>query len=205
MLLLLIAAAAPRCQAQTFSEWFRQKKTQQKYLMQQIAALQVYIGYAKKGYEIAGSGLQTIRDITGGEFSLHEGFITGLKKVSPAVRGDLRLAEIVTLQVSIMKSFTMLKKAELSSPGYWAYVAQVADQVVSECYRDLEELLLVVTSGKLDMKDNERLERIGEIYGRMLDKSAFTSDFCGNVSLLILQPKKEQYSVDRFRRYYEIE
>ncbi|MBK8088802.1 MAG: hypothetical protein IPK31_13170 [Chitinophagaceae bacterium] len=34
--------------AQTLNEWVNQKSTQKKYLLQQIAALQVYIGYAKK-------------------------------------------------------------------------------------------------------------------------------------------------------------
>ncbi|MBK8310917.1 MAG: hypothetical protein IPL04_08535 [Chitinophagaceae bacterium] len=33
---------------QTLAEWTQQKKTQKKYLLQQIVALQVYIGYAKK-------------------------------------------------------------------------------------------------------------------------------------------------------------
>ncbi len=39
--------------AQTFDEWFRQSATQKKYLLQQIAGLQVYIGYVQKGYSIA--------------------------------------------------------------------------------------------------------------------------------------------------------
>ncbi|MCH5688762.1 conjugal transfer protein TraI [Niabella sp. W65] len=48
LFLLLVVSAGSNLQAQTFAEWFQQKKTQKKYLLQQIAALQVYIGYAKK-------------------------------------------------------------------------------------------------------------------------------------------------------------
>jgi hypothetical protein len=34
--------------AQTWSEWFSQKKTQKKYLLEQVAALKIYAGYLKK-------------------------------------------------------------------------------------------------------------------------------------------------------------
>ncbi|ULT42931.1 conjugal transfer protein TraI [Niabella defluvii] len=69
LFLLLVVSAGSNLQAQTFAEWFQQKKTQKKYLLQQIAALQVYIGYAKKGYNIAKDGLNTIGGFTRGELT----------------------------------------------------------------------------------------------------------------------------------------
>ncbi|WP_448635215.1 hypothetical protein [Pedobacter panaciterrae] len=203
--LVLITATAPGCRAQTWAEWFSQKKTQKKYLLQQIAAFQVYIGYAKKGYEIVGSGLQTVRDISNGEFKLHNVFITGLKQVSPAIRNDLRIAEIIALQLGMLKSFGVLKSTGGLSADQLLYVAEVANEVISECYHDLEELLLVITSGKLEMKDDERLSRLKGIYERMLDKSAFTQNFCGEAELLIRQRKLELETVEKLRRYYEID
>ena len=204
-MLLLLTATLPRCQAQTWNEIFKQKKTQIKYLGQQIAALQVYLGYAKKGYQLAGSGLQVVRDITGGEFNLHNTFISDLKQVSPAIRGDARVAEIIALQVAIMKSFGSVKGNGLLSADQLIYVAEVADGVISDCYHDLEELLLVITSGKLEMKDDERLVRLNGIYERMLDKSAFTQNFCGQAGLLIRQKQMEGLTLERLRRFYEIE
>ena len=50
---MLFAIISTGTRAQTFAEWFRQSATQKKYLLQQIAALQVYIGYVQKGYSIA--------------------------------------------------------------------------------------------------------------------------------------------------------
>ena len=44
LIMFLLGMLATTTQAQTFAEWFKQKKTQKKYLVQQIAALQVYIG-----------------------------------------------------------------------------------------------------------------------------------------------------------------
>nr|WP_068891221.1 hypothetical protein [Pedobacter panaciterrae] len=203
--LVLLTATAPGCRAQSWAEWFKQKKTQKKYLLQQIVAFQVYIGYAKKGYEIVGSGLQTVRDISNGEFNLHNVFITGLKQVSPAIRNDLRIAEIIALQLGMLKSFGVLKSTGGLSADQLLYVAEVANEVISECYHDLEELLLIITSSKLEMKDDERLSRLTEIYERMLDKYAFTQNFCGEAELLTRQRKLELETVEKLRRYYEIE
>lgn len=203
--LLLTAAIAPICNAQTFSEWFKQKSTQKKYLLQQIASLQVYIGFARDGYKIVDGGLQTVKSMTNGEFSLHEAFISGLKKVNPAIKNDVRIAEIISLQLSIIKSFNAVKRSELLSADQFSYIASVGENVVSDCYRDLEELLLVITSGKIEMRDDERLERLNAIYERMEDKSAFTRDFCGNVGLMVLQKRSEQNTIQQLRRFYEIE
>lgn len=199
----MFTSIAP-AKAQTFAEWFSQKKTQKKYLLQQIAALQVYIGYAKKGYEIVGSGLQTVRDITNGEFGLHNAFMSGLKKVSPTIRNDVRVVEIIEAQVSIINAFGTIKSHKGISADQLSYISRLADGVISECYTDLEELLLVITSGKLEMKDDERLKRLNAIYERMLDKSSFTQSFNGDVALMIRQKEMEQRAIDNLRRYYEI-
>jgi len=204
-MLLLFTATVPRCRAQTWAEFFKQKKTQKKYLLQQIAAFQVYLEYARKGYELVGSGLQVVRDIAGGEFNLHNAFISGLKQSSPAIRNDVRVVEIIALQLAILRSFGSVKGNGLLSADQLLYVAEVGDGVIRECYHDLEELLLVVTSGKLEMKDEERLSRLNGIYERMLDKSAFTQHFCGEASLLIRQKQMEGPTLERLRRYYEME
>ena len=69
---------AENLSAQTSSEWFRQKATQKKYLLQQIAALQVYSGYLSKGYSIAKNGLNTIKNIKNGDLLQHSNYFTSL-------------------------------------------------------------------------------------------------------------------------------
>ncbi len=63
---MILSTAAP---AQTWDEWFKQKKTQKKYLAKQIVLLRLYLGYLKKGYEIADKGLTTIHNIKNGDFN----------------------------------------------------------------------------------------------------------------------------------------
>jgi len=86
---------------QTFEEWTQQKKTQKKYLLQQIAALQLYLGYVKKGYEVVNKGLITVRNIKNGDFNLHRDFLGSLKRVNPKIKKYAKVADIIAYQVRI--------------------------------------------------------------------------------------------------------
>lgn len=204
VLVLLSMLATNPGFGQTFGEFFNQKKTQKRYLLQQIAALQVYIGYAKKGYEIVGSGIDVVKGITDGEFNLHRVFLGSLKLVSPFIRNHEKVGEILSLQLSISGSFSGLKQLYYLSPSNQAYVLDVRDQLIAECGNDLEELLMVITSGGVEMSDEERLSRLSKIQEAMRDKYAFARSFCGEVSGFILSVKSGLESNEWMRRQYEI-
>lgn len=166
-----------RVSAQTWSEWFRQKKTQRRYLVEQIAALRVYTDLAQKSYRFARSGLATISDLSRGELDLHNLFISGLKQVNPSIRGSTKVAEIIQMQLSIGKGFSHIGGSNGLTFSDQAYIDQVRALVWEECLDDLEELLLVITAGKLEMTDDQRLERLDRVYVSMREKSAFVQHF----------------------------
>ncbi|WP_316787850.1 hypothetical protein [Pedobacter frigoris] len=195
ILTLIFALSLSSGQAQTWGEWFNQKKTQKQYLLQQIAALKVYTGYLQKGYEIAKDGLGLIGDLKDGELNLHSNFFNSLKKVSPRVAGYTRVADIMALQLSIVKQAKengrALFKQDLFNPEEIRYITQVFDRVTSASLQSLEELVDVLTSGKLEMKDDERISRIDLIYKQMLDHYAFCTDF-SNQTLGLYQQKAQE-------------
>ncbi|NVM62155.1 hypothetical protein FHW88_000431 [Mucilaginibacter sp. SG538B] len=82
-LLILCSVCA---QAQTFAEWFSQKKTQLKYLTQQIAALEQYGKDVEQGYRIAKSRWAGIGSWVKGEFDLHSAYYRSLRTVNPAIK-----------------------------------------------------------------------------------------------------------------------
>ncbi len=182
--------------AQTWEEWTQQKKTAIKRLMEQIAANQVYIEYAQKGYKIVSDGLHTIRDIKNGDFHLHLGFIDSLKVVNPKIRSWAKVADIIACQLRIIKS-TKQALAAVRESGQFTneeldYCKKVFDNLLNECLKNIDELMLVITSGELEsdsyrMTDDERIKRIGKIYLDMQDKSAFTSSFSNEMSVLAIQ------------------
>lgn len=201
---LLCAFSFSPAKAQTFAEWFSQKKKQKEYLLKQIAGLQVYIGYAKKGYDMMSSGIHTVRDIKNGEFGLHSAFFSSLKAVSPAIRNNSKVAEVIALQLAIYKSFNAVRGSAILSDDDRHYIGTVREEVLDDCLKDLEELLLVITSGKVEMTDDERIRRLDQVYANMQDKSAFTQSFTGEVRLFIGQKESEQRSINQQRRLYEI-
>jgi hypothetical protein len=73
---------------------------------------------------------------------------------------------------------------------------------MEECLNDMEELLLVIISGKVEMKDDERIKRLDKIYINMKDKSAFTQSFMTDMSLLIQQKENEQKSINHLKQQY---
>lgn len=201
-LMLLILFMGTTTFGQTWGEFFSQKKTQQKYLLEQLAALKMYAGYLKKGYDIVGSGISTVKDIKNGEFSLHNTFFSSLKSVNPAIRKNAKVASIISLQISIIQAFKSTRDNDGLEISDNQYILSVKDKVTDDCLDDMEKLLLVITSGRLEMTDNERIERLDSIYERMRDKAAFAQSFINEVNLLIHQRKNEQKSINHLREIY---
>ena len=208
LFLLLFASAAGSLQAQTFAEWFRQKKTQEKYLLQQIAALQVYIGYAQKGYKIAKEGLSTIGGLTRGEFNLHADYFNSLKVVNPEIKHHAKVAEITGLQVKIVQNYNStyrkLQSTDAFSNDELNYIRSVFSSLLDDCEKTLDNVIAVTTDGKLEMKDDERMERIDKLYLDMQDKLTFCNSFSNDAKLLAVSRIKAQTEVKTSRAFYGI-
>lgn len=198
-----LVTIAGRIHAQTWSEWFSQKKTQKKYLIEQVAALKLYAGYLKKGYEIGSSGLNFIKGATRGEFDLHSTFFSSLKTVSPAVRKDVRIAEILAMQLLIGKAFSRLDDVDGLAIESMGYIDLVKKGLLSECLKDMEELLLVITSGEIEMGDDERIMRVDHIYRSMQSKKIFALQFLGAAKSLAGERKSELKSLKEMEVWYE--
>ncbi len=177
--------------AQTWQEWFQQKKTQKKYLLQQIAALKIYLNYAKKGYDIANKGITIVRNIKKGDFNLHQDFFGSLKIVNPKIKKYLKLADIIAYQTWIIKRSRHTLQAIQASKQFTTveldYCEKVFDNLLEECVTNIDELFLVITSNVLIMKDNERIKRLDKIYNDMQDKYAFCSSYSDEMNLLVDQ------------------
>ncbi len=104
ILLLLLTALITSAKAQFLGGFFNQGATQKDYLLQQIAALQVYDGYLQKGYNIAKDGTCAISTIKNGDLNLHTGHIDSLKIVSTRVRNYSKVKGTIQQQQQIVTS-----------------------------------------------------------------------------------------------------
>lgn len=186
--------------AQTTDEWLNQKSTQKKYLLQQIAALHTYISYAKKGYDIVNKGVTTVRNIKKGDFNLHRDFFNLLKNVNPKISRYAKVADIISYQVRIIKqtkeAIIGIKATKQFTLQEVDYCVAVFNNLLTECGKTIDELMLVISDGQLEMKDDERLIRIDLLYADMQDKYAFSSAFSEDMAILTIQRLSEQVQIN---------
>lgn len=201
-ILSLILIAFVSCSySQTSGEWLNQKSTQKKYLLQQIAALKVYINYAKKGYSIVSGGINAIRDIKKGELNLHNKFFNSLKSINPKISRYAKVADIISYQVRIIKlvrqTLQSIREANQFTVEEIEYCKKVLDALLDDCVQSITELLDIITPDKLQMTDDERLGKIDKMYLDMQDKFTFCNVMSEDVGLLTLQRLTEQAEINR--------
>jgi hypothetical protein len=202
--LLLLTATATSSKAQTFDEWFAQGKTQVKYLIQQIAALSTCESSLKQGYHIVSGELSSIKNFSGSEYSLHQGYYNSLSQVNPLVKNSTDMTAIQYEQQSIISQFNAISNLSGLSVAEQAYIQSVAQNLMAECNKDLEELQAVLTPGKLVMSDDQRIKRINKVTASIKDKYVFSCSFCTKMRVLALQRVNDGNSNSTLQKLYGI-
>lgn len=201
---VILFFAVQNLRAQTQEEWTQQKETAIKRLVEQIIANEVFIDHIKKGIKIVTGGLHAIRNIKDGEFRLHLGFFDSLKIVNPKIKGWVKVGEIVAMQLRIVKvlkeSLTSARLSAQFTKLELDYCANVIDQFLYECLQTVDDLILVVTSGKLKLTDDERMQRISQIYLAMMDRFSFACSFGNQMKLLSSQRISTQSELNYLKK-----
>ncbi|MET3029159.1 hypothetical protein ABXT06_20950 [Flavobacterium sp. UW10123] len=189
-IMLLMAVCLAVCQLQA------QQAKQKRMLLLQIAALRTYADYAAKGYKAVKKGLNFISDAKKGELSLHSDYFTSLAAVNPKVKNYGRAAEIIALQVKIVKTYkrTMgsLHQDDLFHGSELDYIERTFKRLLDSCGDSLDTLLLITASTSLEMKDDERIARIDKLYEAAQGDYAFCEKFSGELKMLALSKAKEK-------------
>ena len=161
--------------------------------IEKLAQLKSILTNMYKGYEILTKGYNTVKDLTEGNFNLHKVFLDGLLEVSPTVKKYKRIAEIINGQKVLVKeyktAFSYFKNINVFEEGEIDYLSQVYGSLFNRSLKNIDELLMVITSNQLRMNDAERLKIIDRIYEDMQDKLSFLHDFNGRMAIVAQQKK----------------
>nr|WP_294897201.1 TerB family tellurite resistance protein [uncultured Pedobacter sp.] len=162
----------------------------------------------KNGYRIIDKGYGTIKNLSEGNFNLHEVFLDNLLKISPAVRKYHRVGEIIQLQLRLGKSSSQAIKRFTSAQNFsgdeLSYLKTVLKRISKSSLQNLDDLTLILTAGKLRMNDDERLQEIDRIYTDMLDKNKFLIHFLQGQNMLLRNREKELQEVNVLKNNYDI-
>ncbi|WP_146202898.1 hypothetical protein [Pedobacter paludis] len=188
---------------------FNQQNNEKKTMIQQILFTKTYREAAKAGYNICREGWNTVKGFRDGEYNLHNLFFTSLKKVNPAVKGYLKVGEIIKLQNDIILECSSLRKNLNSSQNMTQdelrYVGKVCERLLKDCEQAIEQLLAVLSDSQLEMRDDERIERIDTLYEEMLDRRRFSNTFYLGAVELSREKKSELQQINTLRSYLNIE
>ncbi len=202
MLLLMILTPSAITKAQS-------TEVQQLLLnVEKLSQLKNILTDMKKGYVIVTDGYNAVKDISEGNFSLHEVFLDGLTLVSPEIKKYHRVADIISNQKNIVKeyksAFNRFKRSGNFSVREIGYLSNVYKQLFDQSINNLDELATIITSSQLRMSDDERLQAIDRIFADTEDKLQFLQNFNKQVSILNLQRTKEKVDVTVTKQYYNI-
>jgi len=174
---------------------------------EKLSQLKNILSDVKKGYVIVSKGYTAIKDISQGNFNLHEAFIDGLMTVSPVIKNYKRVGDIISYQKNIVReyksAFIQFKQCGNFSPDEIEYLGKVYGQLFNKSIQNLDELATVITSSKLSMSDDERLQAIDRIFADTEDKLQFLRDFNKKTNFLAIQRSREKQDVATMQQLYK--
>jgi hypothetical protein len=175
---------------------------------QKLAGLKSILNQMYQGYETLSRGYNSVKDVSQGNFSLHEAFLNGLMVVSPTVRKYPRVANIISDQSTLMGEYRAAYSSNRSNPHFspdeLAYMLEVYNNLVNASLKNIDDLLMVMTDSKLRMSDAERLSLIDRIYKESHNQLSFLRQFNDQASKLAAQRSRIAEDKNGVRSIYGI-
>lgn len=176
--------------------------------IEKLSELRKILNELKAGYEILFKGYNTIKDLSEGNFKLHEAFLDGLLQVSPAVKNYSRVKDIVQAQLAIVRELGQahqrFKASGQFSQDELTYIKKVYDQLTAASLKNLDALTMVLTAKKLRASDDERLRAIDKLHEEITDQLSFLRHFNGSASVLAAQRENEVSDALMLKELYEL-
>ena len=174
--------------------------------VEKLAQLKLMLSNMKTGYKILEKGYTSIKNISQGNFNLHRDFLDGLLQVSPAVKKYSKVADIIQMQVKLVKeskgALAEFRGSKQFTVAEIEYLGNVYANLLKESLKMLDELAMVVTAGKLRMSDDERLQAIDRINDEVIEQYTFLNEFNNGTAILSFQREKEKMDIDLMRKVH---
>jgi len=198
-IILVIILTCTYGSAQGLVNIFSQRAADLKNMGKQIALLQLYMGWIEQGYQIAGSGLHLISDIKQGEWNLHSLFFGSLALVNPAIKQCAEVTEVMQYQADITKELAVLGLIKNLNPEETDHLLEVKENLLGDCFRDLDHLISLLSDHVFRMSDEERIRSLAAIDLNMENHWKMAKELVGAVRLIALQRQRETHDVQSLK------
>lgn len=174
--------------------------------IEKLTQFKAILSDMKTGYQIYQQGYGMVSDLSKGNYNLHNVYLTGLMAVSPAVRNNPRVKQIVDQQGDLLMEYrryaVLLRQSGTFNGNELRYINKVFDQLVGQSHADVEDLANVMTAGKLRMSDDDRLRAIDRIFTNSTEQLHFLRWFNRKAVLLSLGRAKDLNDTQALRQLY---
>ena len=176
--------------------------------IEKLTQMKSILSDMKTGYQIYEQGYGSISSLSKGNFNLHQTYLNGLLAISPAVKNYARIADILTMQASLISEYkrkqALFRQSGSFSISELSYISDVYTRLVSQTLNDAGELADVLMAGKLRMSDAERIKAIDRIYAGSSERLQFLRSFNNQGVAISLQRVKEVGDTQTLNRLYGI-
>jgi hypothetical protein len=177
--------------------------------VEKLAQLKQILSDMKKGYQVLNNGYGTIRNVTEGNFKIHDVFLKGLLSVNPELRKYRKVADIIQYQARILSeyksAFNHFKEGGRFTPDEMIYLSKVYGNLFDRSLENLDELAMILTASELRMSDDERLKAIDRLYVDMQGKLSFLRSFNRKTASLDRGRQKQQQENAAIKKLYGLQ
>ncbi|MDQ2752744.1 MAG: TerB family tellurite resistance protein [Bacteroidota bacterium] len=176
--------------------------------VEKLVQLKGILTELKKGYEILSGGYNTIKNISEGNFNLHQLFLNSLLEVSPTVKKYKRISDIINAQINLVTEYKNALKQFKGSGQFTSseidYISHVYSNLFNQSIQNLNDLGNVITANKLRMSDDDRLSAIDDVWKEVSGQLDFLRHFNNQTKVLALQRAKDQNDISTMKQLYNL-
>lgn len=158
------------------------------------------------GYKIISEGYNKVKDITSGNYKAHQVFLDGLYLVSPSVKKYHRVADILRYQAAIVKeykdAFENFSSLDVFTSGQLEYMSDVYQRLFDDSMKNMDELMMIITSGQLRMSDDERLEGIDRVFKDVEKKLLFLRSFNNRQAMIAIENLRDKTENETLKKLH---
>jgi phosphosulfolactate synthase (CoM biosynthesis protein A) len=127
-----------------------------------------------------------------------------MKTASPLVKNNAMIQEIVAWHKDILARLKDISQISGMTTEEKRYLEQVRSAVLKDCDQQLNTLQIVVSDGKIEMSDAERIALVNKIHTAMMENNRFASGFAAQAKLYAIRRQQEQNQVLVTKQIYGI-
>lgn len=173
---------------------------------QKLSSMKSTLQEMYQGYTELKNGYTRIRDVVKDNFNLHEAYLDALWVLSPAVRNDPRLQEIVNTEYRIVQTYDAAT-GRLAGQGVWTgaelgFITGTFATLLQRSQQIVEELTMITTDDELRMNDSQRLQALGRIDTEIKDELAFMERFDQELAIEAARRGQESNDINTLKSIY---